>query len=376
MLYYPYSKLQNNQKKYSYKGGIVFMEKRYTIREHILDVYQKQARQLPLDTSSIEKYEQWKEKVQNTLKEISGINQMERCDLTPKGLDEEIFKDHIRKKVIIQTEPKVWMPLYILIPTDLKNGEKRPVIIAPHGHGCGGKAGIAGNTKNTQIQKGIENYQCDYGLRLVREGYIVFCPDARGSGERMEDVSVNSNVDNILTSACNDLNFAAISLGQSLLGMMTWDLIRLVDYVETLESCDLSKIACVGFSGGGLQTLWLSALDERIKAAYISGYFYTIQSALLHTHRCGCNFVPNLWKYVDLGDIAALIAPRPLFIESGKSDKLNGTMGIESAANQVKITKKAYTLFGKENHIQHLIFEGTHVFHGEALSSFLYHCFH
>ena len=124
------------------------------------------------------------------------------------------------------------------------------------------------------------------------------------------------------------------------------------------------------FSGGGLQTLWLSALDERIKAAYISGYFYTIQSALLHTHRCGCNFVPNLWKYVDLGDIAALIAPRPLFIESGKSDKLNGTMGIESAANQVQITKKAYTLFGKENHIQHLIFEGTHVFHGEALSSF------
>ena len=345
--------------------------KRYPIRQHMLDVYDRQARQLPLEVGSMEKYQTWKAKVQKRLWEISGLQWMETCELTPQILEEKHFSDHTRKKILIQTEPKVWMPFYLLIPHGIKEDEKRPVIIAPHGHRCGGKAGVVSNTNQPQVKKGILRYHCDYGLRLVQKGYIVFCPDARGSGERIEDISVKNNENDLLISSCNDLNLAAISLGQSLLGMMTWDLMRLLDYVETVDFCDSSKIACVGFSGGGLQCLWLSAFDERIKCSYISGYFYSFKSALLHTHRCGCNFIPNLWKYVEIGDIAALIAPRPLLIESGREDSLNGTMGIESVTEQVNITKEAYHLFGKTENMRHHIFEGNHVFQGGPLVSFL-----
>lgn len=345
--------------------------KRYTTREHLLDVYDKHARQMKLEATSIQEFNKWKVSVQETLREISGINMMESCDLSPEFLSEEVYDDHIKRKMLIQTTPKVWMPFYILIPKDMEEGEKRPVVLAPHGHGCGGKEGIAGNCNIPIIQKGIEKYDSEYGLTMVREGYIVFCPDARGTGERAEDVSIKNNEEDYMACSCNDLSFAAISLGQSLIGMMTWDLMRLVDYIETLDFCDASKIACVGLSGGGLQTLWLSALDERITASFVSGYFYTIKSALLHTHKCGCNFTPGLWKYVDIGDIAALIAPRPLIIETGDKDGLSGTMGTDGVIQQVDITRQAYALFNQEDQIEHHIFDGGHVFHGEKLINFL-----
>lgn len=78
------------------------------------------------------------------------------------------------------------MPFYVLIPGGYKQGERRPCIIAAHGHGSGGKLSVAGRADIPEIKDAIKRVNYDYGVKLVKRGYIVFCPDARGFGERRE----------------------------------------------------------------------------------------------------------------------------------------------------------------------------------------------
>ena len=147
--------------------------------------------------------------------------------------------------------------------------------------------------------------------------------------------------------------------------MWTWDLHWLIDYVETRPDCDAARLGVAGLSGGGLQTLWASALDERVRCAVISGYLYGYKESLLDQHRnCSCNYVPGLYEYVDMGDIAALIAPRPLLIETGNRDGLNGASGLANVTPQVEIIRSAYRLLGHEDRLYHDIFPGEHRWNG------------
>ena len=143
---------------------------------------------------------------------------------------------------------------------------------------------------------------------------------------------------------------------------------RLIDYVEERGEWRTDDLGCVGFSGGGLQTLYLAALDDRVRRAVISGYLYGFKDSLLELNgNCSCNYVPGLWKAFDMGDIASLIAPRPLVIQSGCSDHLNGPRGIKNADEQVEIIRSAYRLNGAEDRLIHHHYEGGHQFHEEDL---------
>lgn len=343
----------------------------YTSLQHLLNLYEEQGRKYAFKAQSIPEYEVWKKEVREKLKDISGISKMQSCDLSYKMISTVELNCYSRKKVLIQTEPEVWMPLYILIPDGINEGEKRPCVIAPHGHGGGAKESIAGVKDRKDISERIEKYNYDYGLQFVQQGYVVFCSDARAAGERREVKEQGDATQKVFSTSCNDLNFAAMSIGQSLMGMCTWDLMRLIDFIETLDYCNKDAIACCGFSGGGLQTLWLSALDDRISCAIISGYFHGFRNSILKTNFCGCNFVPHLWECVDIGDMGALIAPRPLLIESGMQDKLNGERGITDVYEQVEITRGAYKFYNKEKDLYHHVFKGEHRYSGEKSINFL-----
>jgi hypothetical protein len=158
----------------------------------------------------------------------------------------------------------------------------------------------------------------------------------------------------------------AYPLGQTVTGMWTWDIHRLIDYIQSRSDCLPDRIGCAGLSGGGLQTLWSTALDDRIRCAIISGYFYGYKEALLEMpQNCSCNYVHKLYEYSDMGDIAAMIAPRPLLIESGTMDPLNGAGGIGNVSSQVEIVRQAYRLFNSEHSIKHYTFQGEHRWDGQ-----------
>jgi len=341
----------------------------FSIRNKLLDVYNSNSRKFCAENET--EFIEWKKNLIPKLQKLLGIDDLKKTNLNPKIVETKVFGDFTRKKVILETEKNVFMPVYILIPSTIKPGVKMSCVIAPHGHGCGGKEGTAGRYDIPIVKKSIEKYNCDYGIKLVKQGYIVFCNDARGFGQRREWMDQGNSDEDLLKCSCNSINNAAISLGKSLLGMMVWDLTRIIDYIETLDYCDSNKISCVGFSGGGLQSLWLSALDDRIKIAVVSGYFHSFKGAIMATNFCGCNFVPNLWKTIDICDLGALIAPRPLLIESGIDDPLNGARGIIDAKEQVSITKQVYNILNSDDKIYHHIFKGGHVFNGEKVNDFL-----
>ena len=169
-----------------------------------------------------------------------------------------------------------------------------------------------------------------------------------------------------MRSTCTPLNFAAISLGQTVTGMWTWDLMRLVDYVQTRDDCDSERIGCAGLSGGGASDpvagqRWTTA----ICAAVVSGYFYGYRDSLLDLNsNCGCNYVPGLWQAVDMGDLGALIAPRPLLVETGDEDPLNGARGMDNVNEQVAITREAYDLHDAGDCLVHDVQPGEHQWYG------------
>lgn len=333
------------------------MDKFYSMQDYFLQLFDENKRQFGFFGNTKNELISWQKNTRIKLSEILGLDKMKKSELDSKIIEEQNFNGYTRRKVVIQTQNKVFMPMFILTPT----GEKNNIpVIALHGHASDGKNGLVGITNELTKDK-INSFNYTYGLDLVKRGYTVFCPDLCGSGERRERKQQDDKF--ILQSSCNDLNNASLSLGISLLGIMIFDLIRLIDYIEELGFD--KNVACCGFSGGGLCTLWLSAIDERIKCSVVSGYFHGFRDTILENNLCGCNFVYNVWRYIDTCDLGSLIAPRKLLVESGKDDKLNGNRGLDNVFEQVLETKKSYDLFQSEN-LSHTIFDEGHKWYGSA----------
>lgn len=345
--------------------------KYYTIREHMLEFYDENSRKYAFKAKNAQEFETWKKELRAVLADLSGIARMKACSLEPQLLESENLEGHRRDKMIIQTEKDVWMTFYVLVPDGIKQGEKRVCVIAPHGHNACGKYTTAGRAEVAAIKKAIDRYNADYGLQLVKEGYVVLCPDARGTGERREMMHQGDEEEKFMSRSCNDLNNVAISLGLSLQGMFTWDLMRLVDYAEAQDVTDSNRIGCCGFSGGGSQSLWLTLMDDRIKFIIKSGSLSGYKNNLLSSSKCGCGFIPRLWEYVDTCDLAALIAPRPMLIETGSRDSGNGKKGLKEVNEQFAVIREAYRVFDAEDRLSLHIFDNVHVYNGEKTSEFL-----
>jgi len=337
-------------------------KKFYTSREHLIKLMTGTPLKLPLKTSGLSEYEQWKKELRDKITRLFGFSVLQSAPLNPQTLESIQMDGYTRVKMTIDTEPDITMPFYVLIPNGLKNGEKRPAVLAPHGHASFGKEAVAGNAVSPEHENNIKYYNYTYGVAAVKEGFITFCPDARGFGERREKYWQEDG--HILSSSCSYLNSMAMGIGTNVAGMWTWDLMRLIDYAQSRDDIMGDRIGCIGLSGGGLQTLWLSVLDERVKCAVVSGYFYGFNESLQDMMNCACNYVPHLWEYCDIGEAGALIAPRPLLIETGTLDGLNGASNLDNVTPYVNQVRSAYALLGKPENIYHDIFEGEHKWHG------------
>lgn len=333
----------------------------YQTQDYLKARFDTVGKSLRFQANTVDAWRIWRAEFLAALRELLGVVRMVPAPLNPRITEEVQCQGYKRQRVEIDTEPGVTMPLYVLIP----DGLSAPVagLICPHGHGSGGKVCPAGCTEVPGVTARIQEYNYDYGVQYSCRGYVVFCPDARGFGERRE--SLYESDDNFFNSSCWQLAHMSLPLGLTVAGMWTWDLMRLLDYMQTRPEVLPDKLGCAGLSGGGLQTLYLSALDERVQCAVISGYFYGVKDSLLEmSGNCDCNFVPRLWEHADMGDIGALIAPRPVLIEAGREDPLNGHRGIVNVLEQYEVMRSAYSLLGVPGNAAIDVFEGGHRWHG------------
>ena len=347
------------------------MSKYYDIYPVLFKKLENTVPKLRMECKSLDEYKVWRANAKAKLHDLLGLDKMVYTDPCPEKLESVHLDGYTREKWIIYTEPEIIMTFYVLIPDGIEPGEKRPAVIATHGHSSCGKEAVVGNGFFPELQEHIDSVNYAYGVSAVKQGAIVFAPDARGFGERREKYWQNDTPGSRLASSCSYINSMAYPLGMCVAGMWTWDLMRLADYIETRDDILEGKIGTIGISGGGLQNLYFSTMDDRLQYTVISGYFYGFNESLLEMFNCSCNYVPHLWEYFDVGDIGSLIAPRPLVIETGTVDPLNGKSGLDNVKKYVEQVRSAYRLFGKEEDLFHDIHEGPHRWHGVQSIDFI-----
>lgn len=344
--------------------------------------FDRRARRDAFSGGTAEEFEIWRERSRATLTSLLGLDRMERCG-GDAVVDGEVYLPAEegglalrREHCILQTEPGIYMPFYLFIPEYGENtpdpaGDTPQIFLALPGHQGAGKESVAGRGEFPAVAAAIDRFQYDYGLRLARMGFVTACPDCRGFGERRDEAAQGDEREKFLSCSCFHLSHMAEGLGQTVCGMLVWDAMRLIDHLTergSREGWRTGCIGCVGFSGGGMQTLWTSALDDRVTYTLISGYLYGYRDSLLTLNgNCSCNYIPHLWEHFDMGDIASLIAPGTLLVQSCREDHLNGPRGLDNVTEQMVTVRAAYRLFGAEDALFHDVCPGGHCFHPEIL---------
>ena len=309
-------------------------------------------------------FEAWRVATRARLYDVLGLSLMDRVPIEVRELDRaQIAGGIVRTHALLQVERDVWMPFYLLEPSRPKLDEQglKHCYICPHGHQGAGAASIAGVTGVPAVDDAVRKFNYDYGLRLARMGYVTVCPDARGWGYRRDWKGQGDDETSYLRGTCLNQARMAEPLGLSVAGLNVWDNMRLIDYLEARGDIAMGDLGCFGFSGGGYMTLYLAALDPRVRKAFVSGYLYGVDDSLMHLNgNCSCNYTPGLWRLLDMGDIASLIAPRPLLVQSCEEDHLNGVRGLANVDEQLDIVRDAYELLGCGEGLRHEVCPGGH----------------
>lgn len=330
----------------------------YTMLDYYLNLFDsgKRAfeRAFAFRAESLDAYAAWKRDLRERLAEITGLDRCVPCEPVHERVRAERVEGFDAEYHTLQTEPGVIMPFYLLRP---EAAGKHPMLIVPHGHG-GGKREALG-------------YQGRFIREALEDGFIVACPDERGSGDRREFPEQGDEPDKARGNSHRELMQLGLCFGRTVLGGAVWDLERLADWLLALPEAD-GFLACAGMSGGGQQALWFAAMDDRVSAAITSGYFYGVRDALIELpQNCACNYVPRFFETADMGELGALIAPRPFFVESGERDPLAGRRGIANVTEQLETTRRAYRLFGAQAAVIHSVHDGGHEWRGDGMRAFL-----
>ncbi len=342
------------------------MKSNFSCLEFFQRSYEKQGQACSFQAKSPQEAGRWRKPFQRRLEDLLGISQM--ADLMEHKspffmMVSQVQEDgYLRAKYFMETLPGVIMPFYILVP----DGQKPfPAAICFPGHGAN-KDSVAGVRTDPAVRMKLKAHPEEaYGQALARQGFVVFCPDPPGYGERREPCSGGAK--DPLGTSCRELAPAAESLGLTLIGITLWEQMLLLDLMDIFSMVDQRRIACVGFSGGGMYSMWLTAMEDRIAAAVVSGYVHGFKDCILSSHLCPCNFVPGLWNVADLSDICSLIAPRPFYVENGRQDPLSGPMGIAGPTKQTERIREAYRAYGREENFRFETPKGGHQWYGGGI---------
>jgi hypothetical protein len=196
---------------------------------------------------------------------------------------------------------------------------RRPGVLCPHGHWPKGRFMDAGEAEAArQIAEGAERFvnggrsvlqaRC---VGLARLGCVVFHYDMLGYADSVQFPEHRHGpldaLDGREPGGWGFGGFAATAHLQSHFGLQTFNSIRALDFLCGLPDVDTARIAVTGASGGGTQTMMLTALDDRVKAA-----FPCVMVSTAMQGGCTCENAALLRIGQGNIDIAAATAPRPL----------------------------------------------------------------
>ncbi len=233
---------------------------------------------------------------------------------------------YLIRQVAYEGYPGIWIPALLYLPKELKG--QVPAILNPNGHEPAGKA-----VPYKQIR-------C---INFAKRGMIALSYDWPGYGQLKRGVVDHRDDTNALVA---HNNAAYLDLcGQSGVGVFYLIARRGLEVLLSLPNVDSRRIGMTGLSGGGWQTIILSALDERIRLAIPAAGYTDMLSRIENPSDTGDleQNPPDLGLYADYSHLTALLAPRPALLIYNHNDFFN------PRTTRPRIYEAAmpfYTLFG------------------------------
>lgn len=310
----------------------------------------------------------WEEKradiFQRWIDTIGHIPDCERNNFEFLSLDREI--DHYRINLKYISAYDDWVTANLLIPIDINMNltftnldtdlftlhvNRMPAVLALHPTSPEGKDDIT-------LTSGRVNRT--YGLELVRRGYVVLAPDTITAGER-----IGKNDEPYHTAS-----FYEKHPQWSAVAKMLTDHIQGMNLLSRMGLVDPSRIGTIGHSLGGYNAYFLAGIDKRVKAVVCSCGFATFANDPEKERWGRRNWFTHIPKVSDslkngevpfeFNEIAALVAPTPIFMWMGQNDKIFPHWG--TAATALYDINGLYTFLGAENQFTSYIGNSGHDF--------------
>lgn len=297
----------------------------------------------------------WQRKLRTKLLGLLGYQGNDHARISAKRVWSRPVEHGTIEKLILRVEPKVDVPVYWCVPH--RRIEPHITAICLQGHSTGMHVSIAVDREDETKPYAAQGDR-DFAIGCIRRGIAALCIEQRSMGTRRELVqeAVCGH------STCHDAAFRAILIGQTLIGHRVFDVDRALDYLQQRGDVDMKHVGIMGNSGGGTVTTYASALLPRLAFAIpscaIAGYAESIGSI----YHCGCNYIPGIMNWMDMGDVLGAFAPKPLVVVSGLKDDI---FPIASAKKQFAKTRAAYAAGGAAGNCKHLIGPEGHRFYAD-----------
>jgi len=299
--------------------------------------------------------ELWQKRLRAKLTELLGGFPTRHSPLNSQTLEIRNFPKYRREKFVFESRPGLLVLGYLLTPMEKQPPYRAMICVPGHGRGVDDIVGIDDKGCDRTDKSG---YQHDFALQVVEQGVAAVAIEPMAFGYRRD---ARTKAKSLSANACQPAAGAALLLGQTMIGWRVWDVMRTMDWIETRREIDPARVGCMGISGGGTCTLFSSALEPRIRVALVSGYLNIFRDSILSLSHCIDNYVPGILNWCEMYDIGGLIAPRPLFVESGEKDNI---FPIEASRAGFAGVKRVYDLLGVADHCRQEVFDASHSFHG------------
>lgn len=280
--------------------------------------------------------------------------------------------------------PYYRVPAYLLVP----DGDGPfPAVVALHDHGgwyYHGKEKLVSMANDHLAVKQFRDHYYEgraYAEELTKRGFVVIVADAFYWGERRlqyndppkniknklaglqeSDTRYVKIMNSFLSDRIGDLNIRMSFSGTTWGGIINYDDRRAIDVLQSLPQVDDERIGCVGLSGGGFRSTYLSGMDSRIKAAVIAGWMVSLPTIINMPYSVHSDMFDayGLHANLDHPDVASLGAPEcATFIQNCSRDRLYPREGMDLA---IKKIGAVYYDLDKSEQFQSRYYDVTHQF--------------
>ncbi|MCA9083542.1 MAG: acetylxylan esterase [Planctomycetaceae bacterium] len=283
----------------------------------------------PADLASWQKQRQ---QLRDQLEAAWGGFPNEHAPLEPQTHDILQRDGYDVEKLTFQTFPGVRMTANLYRP---HSPGRHPAVLCVHGHWRGAK-------QDPHVQA-----RC---LGLVKLGFVVLAVDAFGAGERAITPELGQYHGEMVAATL-------WPIGRPLSGLQVYENMRAVDYLISRPDVDARRLGITGASGGGNQTMYAGAWDERFSAVVpvcsVGNY-----QAYLGAACCMCEVVPGALQFTEEWGVLSLTAPRALMVISATRDAFQ--FSVNEARKSIAMTQPVYGLFDRPAALRHATFESQH----------------